>query len=164
MIGGVLGGLSILGNPKEFILEIETSVRQSNPGIIRGTGGFFKGVAVGAINSVSKITGVMGNGLNLLSLDEKYMEERQEIKNKSMASARDGLVAGASSFYKGLESGITGLVTQPARGLEEEGIFGIFKGSLKGVVGLFTKPVIGAIDATSMAAGSLAFKTKSSKS
>lgn len=69
------------------MLEIQSSVSQSNPGIIRGTGGFFKGVAVGTMNSVSKITGVVGNGLNLLSLDEKYMEERQLIKNRSITTA-----------------------------------------------------------------------------
>lgn len=54
-------------------MEITTGVNQANPGIIRGTGGFFKGLALGTISSVSKITGVAGNGLNVLSLDEKYM-------------------------------------------------------------------------------------------
>lgn len=85
------------------------------------------------------------------------------IKNRSINSATDGLKAGASSFYKGLESGITGLVTQPARGLEEEGVFGILKGSLKGVVGLFTKPIIGTLDAASMTTGGLAAISKTSR-
>lgn len=76
-------------------------------------------MAVGTVNSASKITGVVGNGLSLLSLDEKYLEERQMIKNRSITNASEGLKAGASSFYKGLESGITGLVTQPVRGLQE---------------------------------------------
>ena len=69
MVGGVLGGLNIIGNPREFVLEIQSSVNRSNPGIIRGTGGFFRGVAIGTVNSASKITGVVGNGLSFLSLD-----------------------------------------------------------------------------------------------
>jgi hypothetical protein len=40
---------------------------------MRGAGGFFKGLALGTMSSVSKITSVASNGLNVLSLDETYM-------------------------------------------------------------------------------------------
>jgi vacuolar protein sorting-associated protein 13A/C len=56
------------------------------------------------------------------------------------------------SMFSGLGEGITGLVSQPVRGAEKDGVGGFFKGALKGFAGLVVKPVVGVIDLTSKTA------------
>lgn len=47
------------------------------------------------------------------------------------------------SLFSGLGEGIVGLVSQPVRGAERDGVEGFFKGALKGIAGLVVKPVVG---------------------
>lgn len=68
--------MNIIGNPREFYMEIRQGVGQYNSGIIRGTGGLLQGVTAGAANAVSKIMGSIGNGIGSLSLDDTYLTER----------------------------------------------------------------------------------------
>lgn len=150
-----LGGMNIIGNPKEFFMEIKTGVGQYNTGIVRGTGGLLRGVTAGAANAVSKIMGSLGNGIGSLSLDDKYLNERETIKQRQINGFVDGLSSSGLSIYKGIECGITGLVRQPYQGMKEDGFFGALKGSLKGLAGLITKPLTGIIDATSKTAEGL---------
>jgi vacuolar protein sorting-associated protein 13A/C len=119
---------------------------------VRGTGGLLRGVTAGAANAVSKIMGSIGNGIGSLSQDDQYLTEREIMKQKQINGFMDGLSSSGMSIYKGIESGITGLVRQPYQGMKEEGFFGAIKGSLKGIAGLITKPLIGIIDATSKTA------------
>ena len=51
------------------------------------------------------------------------------------------------SIANGLGRGITGLVTSPVEGAQQDGIGGFFLGGLKGITGLVVKPVSGIIDA-----------------
>jgi vacuolar protein sorting-associated protein 13A/C len=148
----MLGGMNIIGNPKEFLMEIRTGADEYNNGIVRGTGGLLRGVTAGAANAVSKIMGSIGNGIGSLSQDDQYLTEREIMKQKQINGFMDGLSSSGMSIYKGIESGITGLVRQPYQGMKEEGFFGAIKGSLKGIAGLITKPLIGIIDATSKTA------------
>lgn len=64
----------------------------------------------------------------------------------------DGLISGGKSIFNGLFTGITGLVTEPFKGAEKEGLGGFIKGGFKGITGLIVKPVSGVIDATSKTA------------
>lgn len=113
-----LGGMNIIGNPKEFFMEIKTGVGRYNSGIVRGTGGLLRGVTAGAVNAVSKIMGSLGNGIGSLSLDDKYLTEREVIKQRQINGFMDGLSSSGLSIYKGLECGITGLVRQPYQGMK----------------------------------------------
>lgn len=99
---GALGGMNIIGNPKEFFMEVRTGVGQYNSGIIRGTGGLLRGVTAGAANAVSKIMGSLGNGIGSLSLDDKYLTERESIKQRQINGFMDGLSSSGMSIYKGI--------------------------------------------------------------
>ncbi|KAK6442264.1 hypothetical protein LTR95_001514 [Oleoguttula sp. CCFEE 5521] len=56
-----------------------------------------------------------------------------------------GATAAGKGFGSGLYDGITGLVTQPLKGAQHEGVGGFFKGMGKGVGGMLTKPTAGAV-------------------
>lgn len=57
------------------------------------------------------------------------------------------------SFGKGIGSGVTGLITKPMEGVQEEkSVKGFFKGVGKGVAGLVIKPVSGTVDLISKTA------------
>ena len=58
------------------------------------------------------------------------------------------MLSGAKSIANGVGRGITGLVTSPVEGAQENGIGGFFLGGLKGITGLVVKPVSGLLDAT----------------
>mmetsp|Transcript_23181 Transcript_23181/g.22674 ORF Transcript_23181/g.22674 Transcript_23181/m.22674 type:complete len:164 (-) Transcript_23181:204-695(-) len=57
-----------------------------------------------------------------------------------------GMKFGLQSAFVSLESGITGVVTQPMEGRKRSGTVGFIKGTAKGVTGLIVKPVSGALD------------------
>eukprot|EP01066_Platyproteum_vivax_P007440 Platyproteum_vivax@DN2911_c0_g1_i2.p2 len=57
------------------------------------------------------------------------------------------LITSASAALYGFISGIQGVVQQPVRGAEAEGVKGFFEGVGKGILGLALKPVAGALDA-----------------
>ncbi|KAG5742999.1 hypothetical protein H9Q72_000181 [Fusarium xylarioides] len=54
-----------------------------------------------------------------------------------------GVVVAGKEFGYGLFDGITGLVTQPLKGAEKEGVQGLVKGFGKGIGGLVAKPAAG---------------------
>jgi len=54
-----------------------------------------------------------------------------------------GVVVAGKEFGYGLFDGITGLVTQPLKGAEKEGVQGLVKGFGKGIGGLIAKPAAG---------------------
>jgi len=41
-------------------------------GVIKGAGSLVKNTLAGALNSMSKITGALGNGFSLMTLDDEY--------------------------------------------------------------------------------------------
>ncbi|KAF4450747.1 hypothetical protein F53441_6190 [Fusarium austroafricanum] len=55
-----------------------------------------------------------------------------------------GVVVAGKEFGYGLFDGITGLVTQPLKGAQKEGVQGLVKGFGKGIGGLIAKPAAGA--------------------
>jgi vacuolar protein sorting-associated protein 13A/C len=72
----------------------------------------------------------------------------------------EGLVSGGKSIFNGIFTGITGLVKEPIKGAEKEGLGGFLKGGLKGITGLIVKPISGVIDATSKTAEGIKNTTK----
>jgi len=61
----------------------------------------------------------------------------------------EGVGLGLKSTFKGIASGITGVVSKPLDGAKKEGIKGFMKGTYKGLSGLIVKPVSGALDLVS---------------
>ena len=64
--------------------------------------------------------------------------------NKSSGFADSG-----KNLFRGIWTGISGVVTKPLEGLREEGVEGLFKGIGKGAIGVFVHPATGIIDFTS---------------
>lgn len=50
------------------------------------------------------------------------------------------------STFKGVASGITGVVEKPVTGAKRDGLKGLMKGTYKGISGLVIKPISGALD------------------
>jgi vacuolar protein sorting-associated protein 13A/C len=53
---------------------------------------------------------------------------------------------GLKSIFKGVKSGITGVVSKPIKGAQNDGVTGFMKGMYKGITGLVVKPASGALD------------------
>lgn len=64
-------------------------------------------------------------------------------KQEKVTGLASGVVLAGKEFGLGLFDGITGLVTQPYKGAEKEGVQGLIKGFGKGIGGLVLKPVAG---------------------
>lgn len=52
---------------------------------------------------------------------------------------KSGVAVGGKNFVGGMTGGVTGLITQPLKGLKEEGPAGAVKGAARGTLGLATK-------------------------
>eukprot|EP01119_Soliformovum_irregulare_P006504 TRINITY_DN1859_c1_g1_i2.p1 TRINITY_DN1859_c1_g1~~TRINITY_DN1859_c1_g1_i2.p1 ORF type:complete len:1122 (-),score=340.89 TRINITY_DN1859_c1_g1_i2:94-2991(-) len=158
----VLGSADFLGNPVGLFNNVGTGVKdfffEPAQGLVKSPQAFGLGLAKGSVslakhttyglfNTVSKITGTAGKGLAALSLDDDYVRRRQKdaIKEKPQHIG-EGLMYGAKGLGVGLFDGVTGLVTQPVKGAQKEGIFGFAKGIGKGIIGVGLKPVVGVTD------------------
>jgi hypothetical protein len=53
---------------------------------------------------------------------------------------------GAKELASGVFDGVTGIVMEPFKGAERDGITGFGKGIVRGVVGVALKPVVGVFD------------------
>lgn len=71
IIVGCLGGLNLIGNPKQFMEEIEAGTSRGKPII-----GFVGGVLAGTTNSMSKILSTVSNSVSQLSMDNEYHRQR----------------------------------------------------------------------------------------
>lgn len=64
-------------------------------------------------------------------------------KQEKVTGLASGVILAGKEFGFGLFDGITGMVTQPMRGAEKEGVQGLIKGFGKGIGGLVLKPAAG---------------------
>lgn len=71
IIVGCLGGLNLIGNPHQFMQEIDAGRMRGKPVI-----GFVGGVFAGTANSLSKIISTVSNGVSNLSMDYEYQRQR----------------------------------------------------------------------------------------
>lgn len=169
-IAKIVGSLDIIGNPVSLFSNVGNGVVQffekpvdgfiKGPvegfvGIASGSGSLIKNTAAGAFNTVSKVTSSLAAGLTSLSMDEKYLLQRNLARKNKPQNIFDGLGKGVQSLGRGIYSGVTGVITQPFKEVQKQGAKGIFKGIFKGIGGLITKPIGGIMDATSQAAEGL---------
>lgn len=122
-------------------------------GLIKGAGSLLKNTVEGTFGSVSKFTGSISSGLTVLTHDSEYIMDSQ--RDKARNKPRDvveGFGQGMKSLFVNIGKGITGIVTQPAKGAKKDGFKGLFMGGIKGLSGLVVKPVVGVFDVASKTA------------
>ncbi|KAI8995070.1 hypothetical protein BC832DRAFT_588068 [Gaertneriomyces semiglobifer] len=159
----VVGSADFLGNPvglfnnvssgvSDFFYEPLQGFEITRPqdfgiGVAKGTASLFRKTIFGVSDTFSKFTGSLGKGLSVITMDSKFQERRRlsSIRNRPRHAVY-GVTTGATSLARSVASGITGVVSKPLEGAQEEGVGGFFKGLGKGIVGVVTKPVIGVID------------------
>lgn len=73
----------------------------------------------------------------------KLYNDETVRKQEKVTGLASGLMLAGKEFGLGLFDGVTGLVTQPMRGAEKEGVQGLIKGFGKGIGGVMLKPVAG---------------------
>ena len=166
LIGSVSTGVSdLFHEPLSAIREMQGPEDVINVAdkTAKGAKSFFKNTAFGVFNSFSKLAATSAQTLSILTEDDEFVNERSEFQNRYKPShVADGVVVGAASLGRGIISGLSGLVTKPVEGLEQEGIAGLAKGAVKGVGGLFLKPVAGLFDFAKSAAEGVVSSTKDS--
>lgn len=92
--------------------------------------------------------------------DQDFNKRRAQIKNKKSSNVIEGIGHGVTSIFNGFAGGITGVVTQTAKGAQKKGFGGFGLGLLKGVTGLVTKPLTGIVDGVSKTAEGIKNTTK----
>lgn len=108
IIVGCLGGLNLIGNPKQFVEEIEAGKLKGKPVM-----GFLGGVLAGTANSMSKILSTVSNGISSLSMDHEYQRHRNESYMVHPKGLFNGLKEGTKTFAYSVKSGVIGLVERP---------------------------------------------------
>ncbi|GMH83022.1 hypothetical protein TrST_g613 [Triparma strigata] len=164
----VLGNVEFLGNPVGLVNNLGTGVRdffyepidgltqggKLQPfleGLKRGTTSLGSNFGEGAFNTMSKMTGALGEGIAHISFDEDYQANRSAGRLREAKTASQGLRRGIFEFGESLGDAVGGVVMQPIRGMEKEGGIGFVKGIAKGVVGVPVKKVVGVLDLASRA-------------
>ena len=167
LIGSLSTGVSDLFNePLSAIREMQGPEDVINVAdkTAKGAKSFFKNTTFGVFNSFSKLAATSAQTLSILTEDDEFVNERSDFNNRNKPShLADGMVVGAASFGRGIISGLSGLVTKPVEGLEQDGLAGLAKGTMKGVGGLFLKPVAGLFDFAKSTADGVVSSTKDSR-
>lgn len=155
----VVLGLDVIGNPVGLFLGLKQGVGdffyEPFVGIIEGPEEFAEGLAIGvrslvshtvggAAGALGKITGTLGDGISTLTMDQEARRKRRERINKKQSFAQSG-----KDLARGFFTGLTGVVTKPMKGVQQEGFEGLVKGFGRGVVGIIADPATGVIDFTS---------------
>ncbi|XP_054161337.1 intermembrane lipid transfer protein Vps13-like [Oppia nitens] len=155
-------GLDLIGNPMKLVLGLKEGVGdffyEPFQGIIQGPGEFAEGISIGvkslasnvvggAAGALGSITSTIGEGVSVLTMDDKFRQERRTRLNRKAGFAESG-----KNLFRGVFSGVTGVITKPFEGVKEDGFEGLIKGVGKGVVGIVVQPTTGVID---FASGSL---------
>ncbi|TPX68863.1 hypothetical protein SpCBS45565_g02841 [Spizellomyces sp. 'palustris'] len=159
----VIGSADFLGNPvglfnnvssgvSDFFYEPLQGFEITRPqdfgiGVAKGAASLFRKTVFGVSDTFSKFTGSIGKGLSVITMDSEFQQRRRlsSIRNRPRHAVY-GVTTGATSLARSVASGLTGVVSKPFEGAQEEGVGGFFKGLGKGIVGVVTKPVIGVID------------------
>jgi vacuolar protein sorting-associated protein 13A/C len=175
MFGNPVGFVQSLGTGViDFFYEpakgIAISPKEFVSGVGKGSFSLVKNTISGAFNTASKITGSIGSGMHThfpnkeicsvthqcdlgvasLSADNDYQIQRlEDIQQNKPKHVFEGIGRGLLSFGRGIFDGISGLVTQPIKGSQQEGAAGFFKGMGRGFAGVVVKPVVGALDLAS---------------
>jgi len=139
----ILGSVDFLGNPLGLFNDVTDGIASLADGSVAG---LVKNVAHGVADSTSKFTGTLSYGLGKLALDEEHDDMRESIANNYRGSSIGHVIGGTVGLAAGFIGGLTSMITQPYKGVVEDGVGGLFKGFAKGIVGTVSKPVVGMLD------------------
>ncbi len=73
----------------------------------------------GAVGALGSITGTLGEGISVLTMDDKFRRERRSRLNRKPGFAESG-----KNLFRGVFAGVTGVITQPIKGVKEKGCEG----------------------------------------
>ena len=157
----ILGSIDILGSPVSLVTNLGTGVYDffhepvegtvSNPrefaaGLARGTESLVKNSVFGIFNSASKISGSISKAATTISLDSEWQQSRAKKFRNKPADVTEGISSGIKRLGAGVFDGVTGVISQPIKGLSNDGGSGFVSGVGKGISGLFLRPVVGVVD------------------
>jgi hypothetical protein len=163
----ILGAADFLGNPISLLGSVSSGVhdffhephkglvigpKDYGIGIVKGTQSLVRGSVYGIFNTAAKITGSIGKGVANLSTDLDYVQERERNHREKPRHIGEGFAYGVRDLGLGFFHGLTGVLVEPVKGLQREGMVGFGKGVVGGVVGILTKPAVGCIDLLSKTA------------
>ncbi|KAI8911617.1 hypothetical protein EDD86DRAFT_202866 [Gorgonomyces haynaldii] len=169
-VHSIIGAADFLGNPVGLFNTVASGVsdmfyepiqgfqitkpQEFGIGVAKGASSLVKKTVFGLSDTFSKLTGSLGKGLSVMTMDEKFQERRRLANRNKPDHLVVGVTSGAASLIRSVTSGVTGVISQPFKGAQESGVEGFFKGLGKGLVGVVTKPMIGLVDmATNMSDG-----------
>ncbi|KXS10872.1 hypothetical protein M427DRAFT_47658 [Gonapodya prolifera JEL478] len=174
----VIGSADVLGNPlglfnnissgvQDFFYEPYAGMVEVNPesvvlGLRSGTAKLINKTAFSVSDTFQKITGSLGKGLAVASMDDEYQRQRRNatLRKNRPKDPFSGITSGVVSFGQSLTSAVTGVVTQPMKGASR-GVEGVAKGLMRGTIGLVTKPVAGIFDLASNVTDGIRASTQS---
>jgi vacuolar protein sorting-associated protein 13D len=140
----ILGSVDFLGNPLGLFNDVTDGFASLvDHGSVTG---LVKNVAHGVADSTSKFTGTLSYGLGKLALDQEHDDMREAIANSYRGSSLGHMIGGTVGLAAGVIGGLTSIITQPYKGVVEDGVGGLVKGFAKGIVGTVSKPVVGILD------------------
>ena len=157
----ILGAVDILGSPVSLVSSLGTGVydffhepvegnvanpREFAAGLARGTESLVKNSVFGIFNSASKISGSISKAATTISLDDEWQRTRARKGRGQLTGVGEGLSSGFRRLGAGIFDGVTGVVSQPIKGLASEGGAGLAKGVGKGISGLLLRPAVGVVD------------------
>ena len=159
----LLGAFNIVGNPVELVGNIYEGVSafffEPMESLMKKPGDFFNSVgsgtskllsmtAFGVLDSVSKITDTISNGIASLSLSESYQANR---------------AAGKTGFINGVKTGFTGLYEDTKSGMQEKGLIGAMTGFGSALTGVVINPLAGAASSVTNAVNTMKNKIHKEK-
>ncbi|KAN0027586.1 hypothetical protein ACTFIU_010554 [Dictyostelium citrinum] len=155
----ILGAFNLFGNPvglvtnfgigfKEFFVSMGKGLvgNSFTDSFGQGSKSLAKHSVYGIFDSGAKLTGSAGKVLSTLSMDQRYILERQYIIGESPNTFMQGLILGGRAAKTAVYRGFSGFVRLPYEGGKEAGPKGVVKGIGKGTAGLVLKPIAAGFD------------------
>jgi len=157
----IIGSAAVLGSPVTLIDQLGSGVydffhepaqgfvagpEAFGKGLAKGTTSLLKNTLTGVFGSASKFTDAVSGGLVKVGMDDDWERERRVKALKKPKHLGQGLQQGVVGLSEGVFYGVTGVVTQPVKGFQEEGALGLVKGMGKGAAGLVLRPTVGVVD------------------
>ncbi|XP_078433928.1 calcium-dependent lipid-binding family protein isoform X2 [Wolffia australiana] len=101
---------------------------------------------VDILGNASSALGHMSKGIAALSMDKKFIQNRQKQESKGVEDLGDVIREGGGALAMGLFRGVTGILTKPLEGAKSSGVEGFVQGVGKGIIGAAAQPVSGVLD------------------
>eukprot|EP00494_Astrolonche_serrata_P024325 UN24583 len=134
--------IELVGNPFQLVSGLGEGVKdlfyEPYQGLIVSPTAFAFGLQKGALSlvrntissvftSVGTVTGSVGRGIAVLSMDDDYIRKRKrDEQGKGPKHAGEGIAKGVTSLGKGIFSGVTGIFVDPVKGAQKGGVGGFF--------------------------------------